>query len=239
MTFAEMLSHGVPDSGLSAQDDFELWWSRTGKWVEAANQRRGGESGVQCLDLEGRMLYSKRQTGHLHRSLRYPLGRPTILREAEAYQAYSALGVRVPKVVFQGARKRNGQWQALLVTEELRGFCSLEDWYLEQAAEAGAERCHEMLNLLAANLASLHHSGWRHGCLYAKHVFVRMPQKGPAEVSLIDLEKSRRYVFRNRASRSDINQFHRHRGTMPESDWTIFLSAYQARLASLDRFRTG
>lgn len=40
---------------------------------------------------------------------------------------------------------------------------------------------------------------WQHGCLYPKHIFVRV--EGEAiEVALIDLEKSRRRLTVNKAS---------------------------------------
>ena len=70
--------------------EFDRWWHSPGEWVEPANQRRGGESGVCLLqhwDTNRPRLYCKRQSGHLYRSLRHPLGRPTILRELQAYRA--------------------------------------------------------------------------------------------------------------------------------------------------------
>ena len=54
-------------AGQSSYKDFNDWWQRTGEWVEAPNQRRGGESGVQRLApvTAGQpWLYSKRQIGH-------------------------------------------------------------------------------------------------------------------------------------------------------------------------------
>ena len=50
-------------TGQSSYKDFNDWWQRTGAWVEAPNQRRGGESGVQRLApvTAGQpWLYSKR-----------------------------------------------------------------------------------------------------------------------------------------------------------------------------------
>ena len=64
------------------EERFDRWWNTAGDWVEAPNVRRGGESGVQRLQLpDGTLAYVKRQVGHLYRSLRHPLGRPTALRE--------------------------------------------------------------------------------------------------------------------------------------------------------------
>ena len=210
-----------------SESTFRYWWQCHGPWVEPANQRRGGESGVQYLHVEGDGvpgLYCKRQTGHLYRSLRYPLGRPTVIREAEAYRAWQALGIPLPVLRYAGARREQGQWRALLVTEALTGFISLDQWY-EQAPRAEPER-HAMLHDLATILARLHTAGWQHGCLYAKHVFVNVGHGRP-RVALIDLEKSRRRFRRATASWRDLDQFGRHRGAMPERDWAWFLEQYR------------
>lgn len=211
---------------------FERWWQTRGEWVEAPNQRRGGESGVQRLHNQaGRWLYLKRQTGHLHRSWMYPLGRPTVLRELQALQALERLGIRVPKVVYGAARKQAGQWRALLVTEALEGFISLEQWYAGQAPQcfdSQLNRC--MLQQLAATLSRLHRAGWQHGCLYPKHIFIKAHaagEGGGVEVALLDLEKSRRRLSARAASRRDMGQLFRHRGGMPLADWQILLEAYQ------------
>lgn len=56
---------------------------------------------------------SKRQIGHRFISWRYPLGRPTVLREKNAMQALQRLGVQVSKLVFYAAEKRSKDWHAL------------------------------------------------------------------------------------------------------------------------------
>ena len=125
-------------TGQSSYKDFNDWWQRTGEWVEAPNQRRGGESGVQRLApvTAGQpWLYSKRQIGHRFISWRYPLGRPTVLREKNAMQALERLGVQVPNLVFYAAKKRGKDWHALLVTEALTDFISLDNWYDKQQSQ--------------------------------------------------------------------------------------------------------
>ncbi len=42
-------------------------------------------------------------------------------------------GVIVPKIVFGKAIKREGEWRALLVTEDMTGFISIADWYIQHA----------------------------------------------------------------------------------------------------------
>jgi len=216
---------------------FDAWWLREGAWVEPPNRRRGGESGVQILSLEGaRRCYSKRQVEHSYRSLRYPLGRPTVLREREAYEALGAIGVATPNLVYAGARKRAGVWQAILVTEALEGLVDIDQWYRTAPAAIEAGPRHAMLDELARQVALMHAGGWQHGCLYAKHVFVRCDDAGAPRVVLIDLEKCRRRRP-ERASRRDVDQLRRHRGEMPEADWLFFLDAYRRHFAVLQAER--
>ncbi|VXD01738.1 Protein InaA [Pseudomonas sp. 8Z] len=210
--------------------EFERWWHSPGEWVEEANQRRGGESGVRLLqswDDKRPPLYCKRQSGHTHRSWRHPLGRPTILRELEAYRGLARLGIRTPNIVYCAARREAGQWQALLVTEALQGFISLEQWYAQTMPQAHTQA---MLNHLAITLARMHLGGWQHGCCYAKHIFVRAQSAGDIEIALLDLEKSRRRWRTQQASQHDLSQLQRHRGNMPESDMHHLLQAYQHAL---------
>jgi len=210
---------------LAGRDEFEIWWQRRGEWVEEANQRRGGQSGVQRLlpaDKDWPPLYCKRQTGHIFRSLRYPLGRPTILREALAYQAFARLGITTPRLVYAGIRKRQGQWQALLVTEALDGFVDLADWYQQSPDKAQREL---VLSNMARTLAHLHRAGWRHGCLYDKHLFIHSSGK----VALLDLEKSRRPLLAAHCAK-DLEQLARHSAGMPMEDLRFLQSQYQALL---------
>lgn len=210
--------------------EFDRWWHSPGEWVEPANQRRGGQSGVRLLqhwDSSSPLLYCKRQSGHLYRSLRHPFGRPTILRELHAYRALAHLGIRTPNIVYCAARKQAGQWQALLVTEALPGFVSLEQWYNEQRTP---QLNQIVLQRLAVTLARLHLGGWQHGCCYAKHLFVKVRSDGDVDIALLDLEKSRRRWRVTSASRRDMGQLARHRGAMPDTDLSVLHQAYQQAL---------
>jgi len=225
-----------PPATRPAPGSFDYWWQRRGHRVEAVNQRRNGVSGVTRLTpLEAGFapLYCKRQEGHLYRSLRYPLGRPTIWREIAAYHAYARLGVATPRLIYGGVRKignidnPSAGWQALLVTEELSGFVSLEDWYQKTPAVAQSRI---VLKAVAAMLARLSRGGWRHGCCYAKHVFVRMMDDGTAQAALLDLEKSRRVWSRALPWRApdvrDLDQLARHCGAMPAEDLHFLREQY-------------
>lgn len=101
---------------LSVPTDFNGWWNLRGESVEPANVRRDGESGVERLVLPALgMVYIKRQRNHLFRSLRYPFGLPTVMREKFATSALRKLSITTPEIVFAEARKVNGDWQAVLV----------------------------------------------------------------------------------------------------------------------------
>lgn len=212
--------------------DFDNWWQANGQWVEPPNLRRGGDSGVRLIARGNEVLYCKRQSGHLYRSLRHPWGQPTALRELQAYRALAEIGLSVPQVVYGAARKTPAGWQALLVTRRLEGYCSLEEWYAGPAAKASGEQRQAVLERLADCLARLHRHRWQHGCLYAKHIFVVVAADGSARVALIDLEKARRRLTIAGASQRDIGQLARHRGAMPAADWALLLDVYQRALAA-------
>ncbi|MFV3379013.1 MULTISPECIES: lipopolysaccharide kinase InaA family protein [Pseudomonas] len=221
----------------NAVSDFEFYWQQQGEWVEEPNQRRGGESGVQRLsDAKGRVLYAKRQVGHIYRSLRHPFGRPTVLRELDALNSFEQLGVRVPRLVFAGAeRGADHQWRALLVSEALDGFVDLDTWHAEGARERYPQVLHErMLKELADNLARMHLGHWQHGCLYGKHVFVKVIGEGErarVEVALLDLEKCRRRISCQRAAAKDLRQLRRH-SSFNDAEWQSLLYFYQMAFGS-------
>lgn len=221
---------------------FDRWWSSAGTWVEPANQRRGGESGVQLLthrDVGHLPLYCKRQVGHIYRSLLHPLGRPTVLRERDAYRAMARLGIKTPSIVYCAARQHDNQWQALLVTESLHGFVSLMQWYENEHAPALTQK---MLAQVAVTLARAHRAGWQHGCCYPKHIFVKLQPVDTGEpqiqVALLDMEKSRRRWLRKSAAQHDMRQLKRHRGSIPEEDIQMLLQHHaQALRGSAEALR--
>lgn len=225
------MAAGVMALTRAMDDRFEQFWDWRGEWVEPPNLRRGGESGVERVRRDdGMLLYCKRQCGHLYRSLLHPFGRPTVLRERDAIRAFERLGVRVPRLVYCGAR-RGGEagWQALLVTEALDGFIDFERWYASLAGrpDTDGERT-RVLDQIATVLARLHRGGWQHGCLYPKHIFIRLGegQGTTPEVALLDLEKSRRRFAQARAAFNDVSKI-KHHSPISEADWAYLLAAYE------------
>lgn len=213
-----------------ARSEFEFWWGTSGEWVEPPNVRRSGTSGVQLIVKDDRTFFVKRQTGHLFRSLRYPTGRPTALREGIALSRLEKLGVKAPRPVFYGARKVQGVWQGVLVTEDLGGFIDLDTWYGQGAASLlTTEQHQQLLERLAQMLARMHSGKWQHGCMRSKHIFIKASMTGEHfdfELALLDLEKSRGRVTAIGAARHDIPQLRRH-SYWDQSQWQHFLAAYE------------
>lgn len=213
----------------SAAEDasFDKWWDTYGEWFESQDQLYSGESGIQRLHTpDGQVLYSKRQINHFHRSMVHPFGQPTILHELQALQALARLGIRVPKVVFSAARKTETEWQALLITESLDGFRSLEEWYAEPVS---AELNQQMLQQLANTVGRMHLGGWEHGRLYPKNIFVKVTggREKKVEIAMLGLAKSCNRLTSYSAAKHDYEQFKQQHKPMPEEDWKAFATAYR------------
>ncbi|MCX2899402.1 lipopolysaccharide kinase InaA family protein [Pseudomonas mandelii] len=227
----------APGADVDAEDRFDYFWNQRGEWVEEPNVRRGGESGVQRIrGDDGQLLYAKRQTGHIYRSWLHPFGRPTVLRELDALTGLHKIGVRVPQIVFCGARRDPvHKWRALLVTKSLDGFEEIEHWYAGGGRERHGEVVHErVLKDLADNLARMHKGRWQHSCIYIKHVFVRVTGEGEAatvEVALIDLEKCRQRLTARQAAAHDMKQLRRH-SSFSTADWQKLVYFYETAFGS-------
>lgn len=131
---------------ISGDSAIDQWLQVPGSWVEEPNERRGGASGVQRVYTgDGRLLYRKQQTGHVYRDWQRPFGYPTAMRERDALRAFESLGIRVPRLVYSGCRKVDGQWQALLVTEALEGFSSLDECYARGDQDRWGEAKHQRI----------------------------------------------------------------------------------------------
>ena len=72
---------------------FDTLWALPLKPVDEANVGRGGWSQVFRLDLDGQGYYLKRQADYLIRSLRRPMGEPTVAREFRNIRRYQRLAV--------------------------------------------------------------------------------------------------------------------------------------------------
>ena len=213
---------------LDPQDAFDQWLALPGEWVEPPNVRRGGESGVKRVSTaSGGVLYCKQQVEHAYYSMRHPFGYPTAMRERDVLRACMALKVTVPVVVYAHCRKVAGVWQALLVTEALAGFSSLEECYARGDEQVWGEVLHQrILQEIGACMARFNRDRWQHGCLRMKHIFVRV-QGEEVEVGLLDLEKSRQRFTVRQAAQHDMQQLKRH-SSWTDSQWQAFTYGYES-----------
>ena len=199
-------------------DEFQRWWATEGDWVEEPNERRKGMSGVQRIERDGKTLYVKRQVAHLFHSLRYPFGRPTIVREIQVIDELAAAGVIVPKIVYGKALQINGEWRALLVTEDMKDFVSIGDWYEQNMhLDCSPEVKAEMFKQIAVAFKKMHSVNRQHGCCYVRHIYVK--SRGEVVAGFLDLEKSRRRWVRQKAVLHDFKQLEKYLSPIPPEDW--------------------
>jgi hypothetical protein len=171
---------------MSTEDPFDITGIKQGEWVEEPNQRRGGESGVQRIhDADGRLLYAKRQVGHIYRSWRYPLGRPTVLRERDALLALRRTGGECAGagVLRRASKRQDKQWRAIVGDRRWK-VCRDRQLVRRRRREQYGEAVHDRV-LQAMVRPGAHALGrWQHGCLYIKHVFVRVTGRAKGSVSM-------------------------------------------------------
>lgn len=187
------------------RDDSEFWWSVQGEWVEEPNSRRGGFSGVQRVYMpqSDECYYVKRQHNHLFHSVRYPAGRPTLLREWQSMRLCATIGVPTAPLVFFDMQKRGDGWDSILVTRDLRGYVSLDRGFAENIWNS-AQRAAALTSVSCA-LVSLHRARRKHGHLYPKEVFVDLNRPEPA-VAFVDWELSRYRLTASQAAGTDVRR---------------------------------
>jgi len=214
--------------------DFDALWLHKAAWFEEPNARRGGWSGVTRCELaphEGGALavFLKRQENHGTPSLRHPLqGEPTFRREFRCIMRYRACGIPTPEPVFFGMRRSAGGHRAILVTEELTGFLSLEErvgrWLAHGAPTRPIRIRH--IEAVAALLRTMHRHGIQHNCFFPKHVFTRAASDGRVEARVIDLEKSRWRPLKTLCALRDLDTLNRYSQGWSRCDRMRFFKAY-------------
>jgi hypothetical protein len=208
--------------------DFDAWWDVKADWFEEPNVRRGGWSGVSRLELEvvdgsQHAVFLKRQENHVTRTLLHPLrGIPTFIREMKNIQALQAAAVPTLVPVYFAMKNSDGAQRAILVTEALDGFTPLDE--INRQALSFVERQH-LIEQVADVLKRLHAQRLQHNCLYPKHLFVKQLESG-FEVRLIDLEKTKRCLFRNSAMFRVLDTLNRHAHGFSRADRLRFLMSY-------------
>lgn len=219
----------------AALQDFEGLWQCQAELVDEPNTGRGGHSMVSRLALaNGQAIYIKRQENHLCRTWLHPVrGVPTFYREWLNIQRLQQQGIGCVQAVYYGERRLARSWQAILVTAALDDFVCLDDWN-RLHPEPGEQRL-SLLQATAEVIAHMHRCRFQHGCLYGKHIFVRRsPANGSLygvdDIRLIDLEKLRKGLRRDRISQHDLDQLVRHTTGWGEQDVEQFMAFYRGQL---------
>ncbi len=179
-------------------DNFEAFWQLDAGWVEEPNFRRGGWSGVSKHTLNShdgshKIIYIKRQENHISRSLRNPIrGIPTVRREANNILNFNKQGIPTLSLVYYSERSLEGRRQAILATEELTDYLSLDEWLQQwQQTPLAIPLRNKVIEASANTIKQVHDAGFRHGCLYAKHLFLKVIDNKDVSVKIIDLEKAK------------------------------------------------
>ena len=216
-------------------EDFSALWELELNWFEPPNFRRSGWSGAARHELknpDGTPLgiFIKRQENHLRRTPRYPGGCPTFRIEWQNLERLFRRGVPVTQPFYYGERLVEGRPQAILITYELKGFTPFDEW-LESHPE-GPHRLSTrtaVLPTVADAVRTFHDQGFRHNCLYPKHImlhFRRTEEAAASEARLIDLEKSRRVFSRLQARIRDLATLMRRCPQWSPYERNLFLNYY-------------
>lgn len=189
--------------------DFESLWDAKLGFVDEPNIGRGGRSEVGKLVIaddsdKQHIFYVKRQVNYLSKTLTHPIsGIPLTLKEFNNITAFQSLGIECLDACYQGYRTKDNELQSILVTPELEGYQDL-DHYQPSSINESRRITRELANVVA----KLHAAGYRHGCLYPKHIFIN-PDNNEAPVRLIDLEKVSRSPFKKYSALKDLTTLQR------------------------------
>lgn len=219
-------------------DGFDALWEASAVAVESPNLARGGTSQVGVLELGTgagrRRYYLKRQRNFNCRTPRHWLrGIPLAEREWRGIRALTQAHIPTLEAAAFGRDRRPGDDRALLLTRALDDHLDLETWLTHTPERAPRER---FAAAAGALLGQLHAAGWRHGCLYPKHLFVARDAflhdgaAGPdlAPLRLIDLEKCKR-IWRRWSGLRDLDTLFRHCPALDPRLRETLLDAYRAR----------
>ncbi len=216
-------------------NSFDDLWNLELDWVEEPNLRRSGWSRIGKTELrlpDGGTLkiYIKRQSGHNYRTFRHPLtGVPTFRREYLNLQALQRIGVHGATILCYGERHHR---DAVLVLESLEEFTDMDDWNKNYAGQLPLEEVEATLYEVAAALYRIHQGHYQYGCLYGKHIFIRIGQDVPQDrVRFIDLEKMHRGLSVSISIRRDMRQFIRRSNYWQPGHLEMLLQDYASMYA--------
>lgn len=215
--------------------DFDAIWQVQADETEPVNYRRGGWSGVSYLKLtmpDGSQqgVYIKRQQNHVCKSWRFPFkGLPTFARELSNVLTFQKLGLPTLKPLYFSSRYGASGWQAILITEELTGFESLQVWVKRwnQSGWPSFKLQRRILAAIATTIKKIHDANYCYGCFYPNHIFLKIDENGANfELSLIDFEKASRGRFGKNNIVHDLIALCRRSSSWSLRDYMFFYRSY-------------
>jgi len=212
--------------------DFESVWNFHLERVDHPNKGRGGWSEVCYYQLpdpvfDVKALYIKRQQDFCFVDWRRPFkGLPTFQREYRNLVWCLERGLPVVKPVAFGVRDEKGHRQAVLITQALDDYFSLDND--QEIATLGVRQRRMVIRAVANVIKRLHESGIQHGCLYPKHIFINRQKldEDIVDVRLIDMEKASPLSIWNKGVMRDLDTLSRRAYGWPNRDRLCFLKHY-------------
>ncbi|MCD6430382.1 MAG: hypothetical protein J7L57_04080, partial [Deltaproteobacteria bacterium] len=238
MTITQEYFHCPADRELLRANNletFEKLWQAELDWFEPPNYRRSGWSGVAHYELQQENgetigVFIKRQENHQRRTLQHPKGCPTFRIEWQNLKKMATYKIPVPRPLYYGERDQDGRPQAILITYELKGFSALDEWLRGDQSKDGNQHLRaDVLPKIADVVHRVHDHRFRHNCLYPKHIMLKVRQDGDltlTDISLIDLEKSRRVLSPMGARIRDLDTLIRRCPEWTSHEKDLFLNHY-------------
>ena len=220
-------------SRVSCSADFTELWEAPFESVDDTNHRGRGWSQVGRIGFLPTAAASspiaaflKRQQHYRARTVRHPIrGIATLRREFQMLGRVSAAGVGVAEPLFFAEQSDE---RAVLVVEALQGYVSLDEYggaYVDNKTGSGSVRAQrrQVAESVARLVRQLHDLGVCHGCLYPKHLFWH---SGTGDIRLIDWEKARYSLRRQRSMLRDLDSLNRHAEGWSRRERVLFLADY-------------
>jgi len=208
--------------------NFQAIWTLDIGWFEERNVRRGGWSGVSRHTANnGKSLFIKRQENHCCRAWSsFFLPVATFYREFKNIQRFVRNDIPTLDLLYYGQRKDEGKLQAILITDELDGYLSLDSVVIKEQLDRDFKLRRAVIKKIAEVVSLMHERHFQHNCLYEKHVFIKVLHDH-IDVRLIDLEKVKWKPFKAQVMYRDLGSLFRHSSGWNNRDCLRFFLFYQ------------
>jgi len=216
-------------------DDFDALWGLDIEQVDKPNQGHGGWSTVSKLVLrhpDGKksIAYLKRQENYKFRSLVFPLVKVASFdREMRRFLQLRKKGIPLSNPIYYEKRRVGRDTRAILLIENLDGYRDLNQCLRDFKVEGCSfKKKKRLIEATATVIRCLHKTGYQHGMLFGKHIFVKGNSDfSTIDVRLIDLEFVRWHPNRIMKDLTRLyKRIHRAAPYTPAHDYIRFLKVY-------------